>query len=189
MLSAAMMRAPEFNNSNIEEPNNSNQPQLETLTFLPLATQYASLNFLVNVVISLLLVTLGAIVYIQPWINLPPAMYELIPYALLLVALVSIIVIPLNFIADKHKHYALRELDLHFSSGLIFKKMVSQPITRIQHIELKRGPLERYKGLASLQVFSAGGAMFTFEIPGLTLKTAQHIRQFILKHKDLALHG
>ena len=66
---------------------------------------------------------------------------------------------------------------------------MSQPITRIQHIELKRGPIERKVGLARLQVFSAGGEMHTFEIPGLPLETAQQLRQFILQHKDMVKHG
>ncbi|MDU0354869.1 PH domain-containing protein [Paraglaciecola aquimarina] len=94
-----------------------------------------------------------------------------------------------TFQADKQKYYALRELDVHFSSGLFFKKMVSQPISRIQHIELKRGPIERKAGLASLQVFSAGGAMHTFEIPGLPFANAQQLRQIILKHKSVLTHG
>ncbi|WP_340678142.1 PH domain-containing protein [Paraglaciecola sp.] len=184
-----MMLDPEFNNHNIDQLNSNNLPQLEALNWLPLAVQYAPLNLLVNVLISLIIITFGAIVHKQFWMSLPIIMHEFIPSALVLAALVLILVIVLNFIADKHKHYALRELDLHFSSGLIFKKLVSQPISRIQHVELKRGPLERYKNLATLQVFSAGGAQHTFEIPGLDLETAQRLHQFVLQHKDLAQYG
>ncbi|MEP7703412.1 PH domain-containing protein [Paraglaciecola sp. 25GB23A] len=184
-----MMLDSEFENNNIDQLNKVNLPHLETLNLLPLAAQYAPLNLLINLVISLFIVIIGGVLYTQPWINLPPAMLQFIPYAMIFVAVISIILIPLNYIGDKHKLYALRELDLHFSSGLIFKKLVSQPISRIQHVELKRGPLERYKNLATLQVFSAGGAQHTFEIPGLDLDTAQQIHQFVLQHKDLAQHG
>lgn len=93
------------------------------------------------------------------------------------------------FFSAKHKHFALREQDLSYASGLIFKKVVTQPILRIQHIELKRGPVARKIGLASLQVFSAGGSLHTFEIPGLPLKTAEAIRHFILQHKDINAIG
>jgi membrane protein YdbS with pleckstrin-like domain len=189
VLIAVMMLDSEFKNNNIDQLDKINLPQLATLNLLPLAAHYAPLNLVINLVISLLLIIGAATLYAQPWINLPPAMLQLIPYALILVAVVSIILIPLNYMGDKHKLYALRELDLHFSSGLIFKKLLSQPISRIQHVELKRGPLERYKNLASLQVFSAGGAQHTFEIPGLDLETAQQIHQFVLQHKDLAQHG
>ena len=60
---------------------------------------------------------------------------------------------------------------------------------RIQHIEIERGPLERSAGLATLQVFSAGGAHHTFEIPGLTYEKAIELRQFILNHKDVSQNG
>ncbi len=92
-------------------------------------------------------------------------------------------------LADVRKFYALREQDISFTSGVLFKKTVSQPILRIQHVELKRGPIDRKVGLAKLQVFSAGGAMHTFEIPGLKLDDAESIRQFILSHKDANHHG
>ncbi|QDP03078.1 PH domain-containing protein [Thalassotalea sp. PS06] len=88
-----------------------------------------------------------------------------------------------QWFAEPMKAYALREQDLSYKSGLFFRKVITQPIARIQHVELKRGPLDRRFELAKLQVFSAGGAMHTFEIPGLELKNAQSIRQFILSHK------
>jgi hypothetical protein len=188
-LIVVMMLESEFENNNIDSLNKVNLPQLAALSLLPLAAQYATLNLLINSVVSLFIMAIGGVLYVQPWVNLPPDMLQFIPVALLFVAAVSIILIPLNYIGDKHKLYALRELDLHFSSGLIFKKLVSQPISRIQHVELKRGPLERYNNLATLQVFSAGGAQHTFEIRGLDLETAQQIHQFVLQHKDLAQHG
>jgi membrane protein YdbS with pleckstrin-like domain len=94
-----------------------------------------------------------------------------------------------TILSDKRKFYSLREQDLSYRSGLIFRKTVSQPMLRIQHVELKRGPIDRKVGLAKLQVFSAGGALHTFEIPGLPLETAENIRQFILDHKDVNHHG
>lgn len=179
----------EFINENIGELSDQQLPQIERLQLQPLAKQYAALNLSINLVKSFLLLTVGIIVYVQPWFSLPQGLYGFIPYALLTLALLSVVFIPLGFMADKQKQYALREVDLHFSSGLIFKKLVSQPISRIQHVELVRGPLERYKNLATLQVFSAGGAHYTFKIPGLSLETAKHIHQFILQNKDLIHHG
>lgn len=174
----------------MQEPQISNSiPSIEALSLLPLAKHYAPLNLYINLVTSFLLIGIGLLIYQQPWLSLPEPLFRVIPYAILTVSVISLLVIPLRFLADKQKHYALRELDLHFSSGLIFKKLVSQPISRIQHVELKRGPFERYKHLATLQVFSAGGAQHTFEIPGLPLDKAQQIHQFILQHKVLAAHG
>ena len=178
-----------FSNDNIPEAELSSLPTIQTLAWQQLSEKYAPLKLQVNLLSTLLLIVVGSIVYCQPWFILPRFFATYLPYLLALVVLIGFSLSVVVYFADQRKHYALRELDLHFSCGLIFRKVVSQPITRIQHIELTRGPLERYKGLASLQVFSAGGAMHTFEIPGLTLHQAQDIRQFILKHKDLALHG
>lgn len=179
------MLKPDFNNENIAELNNTTLPQVENLNLQVLAQQYAPLNLMINGVLSLLFLMLGALVYVQNWIVLPSVLHNFIPYALCIFAVTSLLIISLNFLADKQKRYALRQLDLHFSSGLMFKKLVSQPISRIQHVELKQGPLERFKNLATLQVYSAGGSHYTFEIPGLDLATAQQIHQFILKNKDL----
>ncbi len=91
-----------------------------------------------------------------------------------------------HFFADPLIQFALRENDLNLQSGLFFRSLVSQPILRIQHIELKRGPIERKVKLASLQVFSAGGISHTFSIPGLEYEEAIKLRKFILEHRDLA---
>jgi hypothetical protein len=178
-----------FTNENLDLVTLNSLPEIHTLKWERLSEKYAALNLLVNILSTLFITILGALVYFQPWFPLPNFLVNYLPYLLILVTLIALSFCALGYVADQYKRYALRELDLHFSCGLIFRKTLSQPITRIQHIELKQGPLERYKDLATLQVFSAGGAMHTFEIPGLALHKAQYLRQFILQHRDLALHG
>lgn len=90
--------------------------------------------------------------------------------------------------SDPIKAYALREHDISFKTGLIFRRLVTQPIVRIQHVELKQGPLERRYNIAALVAFSAGGASHTFEIPGLDLVEAEQMRQYILSHREAASH-
>ena len=85
----------------------------------------------------------------------------------------------------KSLKFALREHDISLYSGVLFKKTIIQPYTRLQHIEIKRGPLERHKKLASLVLFSAGGAMHALELKGLLETDAENIKRYILKHKDL----
>ena len=91
-----------------------------------------------------------------------------------------------GILADKNKGYAIREHDFSYRSGVIFQSVVSQPILRIQHVELKHGPIDRHFGLASLEIFSAGGAMHTFAIPGLPEEKAREIRSYVLTHSDIA---
>jgi membrane protein YdbS with pleckstrin-like domain len=166
-----------------------NLPDIYEIEMQPLEPSYGATNFKIGLALTLLLVLMLAFIRLQPWFE----WYGTLLTGLTLGASV-LIAICLSFtlykkIADPLKSYALREYDLSFQSGWIFRKKVTQPITRIQHIELKRGPIDRKIGLASLQVFSAGGALHTFEIPGLDLSKAQKLRQYILQHKDTVTHG
>ncbi|MEW6993994.1 PH domain-containing protein [Colwelliaceae bacterium MEBiC 14330] len=164
-------------------------PSIERLEHQPLAASYARSNRIISFSIMLIFVMLALFVKYQTFFEI-----SIVNKAMLLntLWLISAFIALFGFyksFADVKKFFALRQQDISFSSGLIFKKTVSQPILRIQHVELKRGPIERKIGLASLQVFSAGGAMHTFEIPGLKLDDAESIRQFILTHKDANHHG
>ncbi|MDG1254053.1 MAG: PH domain-containing protein, partial [Glaciecola sp.] len=83
----------------------------------------------------------------------------------------------------------VREQDITLFKGLIFRKVITQPICRIQHIEVKRGPIDRKVNLAKLHVYSAGDIAQTFEIPGLDFTLANSIRNELLAHKDMQHHG
>ena len=77
--------------------------------------------------------------------------------------------------------YAVREHDLMRRSGIFFHKEVVQPLRRVQHVEVNRGPLEKRLGLASISLFSAGSGKATFTIPGLKLITAVRLRRYVLQ--------
>lgn len=164
-------------------------PAITSLATQPLSARYAPLNRLLHLSLTLCICMLAATVYFQPFFALPTSLSNVLPLMIWTGALLGFLYTWISYAQDKLKCYALRELDLHYLSGLFFRKVVSQPITRIQHIELKRGPVERKAGLATLQVFSAGGEMHTFQIPGLPVARAQQLRQFILQHKDVVKHG
>ena len=164
-------------------------PAILNLEQQSLSEKYAPINRLLNLCLTLFVCVISFAIYFQPFVNLPNALLNFLPFFIWASAILGLLLTWFSHARDQVKSYTLRELDLHYTSGLFFRKIVSQPITRIQHIELKRGPIERKIGLATLQVFSAGGEMHTFEIPGLPVETAQQLRQFILQHKDVAKHG
>ena len=180
------MTSNEFNNQQI---NLIELPSILDLANQNLAENYAPLKRLINLTVTLCVILICSVIYFQPLFTLPAELNIWLPYVVWIIAILGLTITWFNYLSNTRKCYALRELDLHYSSGVFFRKTVSQPVTRIQHMELKRGPIERKVGLATLQVFSAGGAMHTFEIPGLPLDTAQRLREFVLQHKDVVKHG
>lgn len=180
------MTTAEFSNEQLSE---TQYPSIFHIDTLPLDPAYAKANRLLLLTIALLVALIFAAVLNQPWFELPEKLAIVLTFAGIGISCLFLLLTVYHIAADPKKSYALREHDLSYSSGLVFRQCVTQPITRIQHIELKRGPIERKVGLATLEVFSAGGALHTFEIPGLKLATAQQIRQFILQHKDAVKHG
>ncbi|WP_231733047.1 MULTISPECIES: PH domain-containing protein [Colwellia] len=164
-------------------------PSLVELEFQPISAIYRQSNLIINVAFTLFLVTLLFVIQQQNIWPLSNDVADLFNWLMLVLFMLGGFNTLYAAFADKQKFYALRQQDLSYRSGLLFRKTVSQPMLRIQHVELKRGPIDRKVGLAKLQVFSAGGAMHTFEIPGLPLASAESIRQFILDHKDVNRHG
>lgn len=79
------------------------------------------------------------------------------------------------------KMYALRSRDVIYKKGLIWQSRTSIPFNRVQHAEIKQGPLDRLYSLYSLKIYTAGGQSSDLVIPGLTEAKAQSLKEFILK--------
>lgn len=82
--------------------------------------------------------------------------------------------------AFSKKQYALRDKDIIYTKGLLWSVRTSVPFNRIQHAELKQGPIERLFKLHSLKIFTAGGQSSDLVIPGLPEDTANRLKEFIL---------
>jgi hypothetical protein len=160
---------------------------IEPLTFNLLDEKYGTANMIIRGGIFLFFAFLTIAVSWQPFFFTPEQFQQNAFLISGLFLLLAILVVIYTYLADKKKGYCIREQDISYRSGLIFRKIVTQPILRIQHVELNRGPVDRKIGLAKLQVFSAGGAMHTFEVPGLPLALAEKLRQTILNHKNLQI--
>ncbi|MDK2762431.1 MAG: PH domain-containing protein [Alteromonas macleodii] len=163
-------------------------PSLQTLALLPISKKYRTLNILSIGLIALVLIGIASALRLQSFWSLPEGLLQAYPYVVAGIVAVGSLWALYHFFADVRIFYAIREQDISKQSGLIFRKLSCQPILRVQHVEVNRGPLDRWAGLASLQVFSAGGEMHTFEIPGLSIERAEQLREFILAHKDIGAH-
>lgn len=77
------------------------------------------------------------------------------------------------------KGYAFREHDAIYKSGLISETTTIIPFNRVQHVALHQGFISRKLGLASIELFTAGGSSSDLEIPGLLLADAQIIKNLV----------
>ncbi len=65
--------------------------------------------------------------------------------------------------------------------GILWHEERLIPVRRMQHVDLMRGPIERLFGLATLVVFTAGNEGSAFRVPGLAVRTAEAMRDRILR--------
>ena len=72
--------------------------------------------------------------------------------------------------------YRLDGRVLELRSGVWFRVVRLLPLSRLQHVDLQRGPLERALGLASLVLYTAGTQEASIAIPGLADAEAVRLR-------------
>jgi uncharacterized protein len=72
--------------------------------------------------------------------------------------------------------YRVEERVLEIRSGVWFRVVRLLPLSRLQHVDLHRGPLERAHGLASLTLHTAGSREASLGIPGLADADAERLR-------------
>jgi membrane protein YdbS with pleckstrin-like domain len=73
--------------------------------------------------------------------------------------------------------YEIREDALYLDRGVITQVRTTVPLVRIQHVDSRRGPVERGVGLASCVVYTAGSRGADVRIPGLTPNGASDLRE------------
>ena len=91
--------------------------------------------------------------------------------------------------AFKKKKYLLRQKDLIYCKGLLWTKRTTVPFNRIQHAEVKQGPIDRIFKLHILKVFTAGGSSSDLSIPGLKEDKATRLKEYILNEIETEPNG
>lgn len=77
--------------------------------------------------------------------------------------------------------YRIDDRVLETRSGLLFHVRRLLPLTRLQHVDLHRGPIERAYGLATLVLHTAGTQEARITIPGLDHVAATHLRDHLVE--------
>jgi membrane protein YdbS with pleckstrin-like domain len=82
--------------------------------------------------------------------------------------------------------YQVREDSLYLERGVVIHRRTHVPYVRIQHVDTSRGPVERWLGLSTLVVYTAGSRGADVSIPGLEPAEASDLQQRV---KQLAIEA
>ncbi|MFQ3588350.1 MAG: PH domain-containing protein [Fimbriimonadaceae bacterium] len=77
--------------------------------------------------------------------------------------------------------FALRESELLIQYGVIWRTKRSIPRSRIQHVDLQSGPVDRMLGVVQVSVYTAGSLAAVASIPGLDPGLGEALRQELLR--------
>ena len=75
--------------------------------------------------------------------------------------------------------WRIDERVLEIRSGVVFRVTRLVPLSRLQHVDLQSGPIERSFGLASLIVHTAGTHDSSVPLPGLDAAAAAALRDHL----------
>jgi uncharacterized protein len=84
--------------------------------------------------------------------------------------------------------YAERDEDLLIRRGILFRALVVVPYGRMQLVDVQAGPLDRWGGIAKLQLHTAS-ASTNAVIPGLQPQEAARLRDRLAERGEARLAG
>lgn len=98
----------------------------------------------------------------------------------LLIALALIIRIPAR--RYHARGYQISADRLRVVRGLLWRSDTVVPFSRVQHIDVHQGPLDRFFGIATLTLHTAGNHNASVALPGLGEPLAREMREDIRAH-------
>ena len=150
-------------------------PQLDNILYVPLQKSYMTLMVITVTIVSVVLILatwIGLMFSELPaWVSIAGILFWI------LLGLVRLLFIIKGF---PHKAYAIRQRDIVYKTGWLYKRQTTIPFKRIQHVDVRQGLLERAFDLGKLNIYTAGGQGSDLSIPGLQFEEAQRIKAFIL---------
>ena len=151
-------------------------PRLAAPDFVPLDPAYRSYEYVLTTFLfgGMFATYLVILLLSASWPSLPWLLGSFGLFALAYAAAMLLV-----FYGYRVAGYALRTHDVAYRRGVIFRKQTVIPFNRVQHCEVNEGPLERGFGLATLQVYTAGGQSSDLTIKGLRPGEARRLKDYI----------
>jgi uncharacterized protein len=152
-------------------------PRHQILELRQVTPAYKTIMMIEQVIIWLLISSVVTIALL--FSSLADKQWWMLVGGVLLAALLGMLIFTAKKAFD-NMGYALRKHDLVFRKGWLFEKLHIIPLKKIQHCQVKRGPLERRYGLASLKIFTAGGSGADITLCGLTQQEAERLKDWLV---------
>lgn len=83
-------------------------------------------------------------------------------------------------LAYRYASYSVDEQGIEMRRGVVWRRVLTVPRSRVQHTDVSQGPLERSHELGTLVIYTAGTSHAQVHLPGLTHATALDIRDHLL---------
>lgn len=154
-------------------------PDADQLEMAMLEPAYKTVRYISAILISIIVVLVSWFMLIIQFKDWPYSFYLFV-----FIGMISLWSIFYSGIAFKYMGYAIREKDISFKSGWLWRHMTTVPFNRVQHCDIKQGLIDRRFGLSRLTIYTAGGQSTDLMIPGLLPDTAERLRGFILSSTE-----
>lgn len=164
-----------MNNFTNETINTTQLPRFEDVQLTPLHPSYWKV-IVANLAFFFLVLGIGAGTAIY-------LIEDVRPYSItigIIYIVLALLLFAVYRVSFKNRGYAFRTHDVIYRSGAISITTTIIPYNRVQHAALHEGWLERYFGLASVEVFTAGGLNSDIKIPGIEKEHAENIKQLLM---------
>ena len=152
--------------------------------WLRVSPKYAWADLVLNLFVTLIVAAVFVAVLVFTEEKPPPLVYVIF-VGVFVVVLVNAV---LAFRRVRAIGYLLRDDDLLFRRGIMFERVIAVPYGRLQMVDVTRGPLLRWLGLATLKFVTASAATGV-HLPGLPLAEAEALRDRLVELAETRRSG
>ena len=150
-------------------------PKFEDVVLTPLHRSYIKIiGFNIALVFGTMAIAAGLGFYLIDELQL----YRLTISIIYIVVVVLTIII--SVISFNNRGFAFRTHDVIYRSGAIATITTIIPYNRVQHVAVHEGLISRKLGLATVEVFTAGGNNSDIQIPGIEKEHAEKIKHLLM---------
>ena len=87
-------------------------------------------------------------------------------------------------IVHRHSSYRVDTQGIEIKRGVVWRRVINVPRSRVQHTDVSQGPIERGFQLGTLVIYTAGTEHAKVELHGLEHRRALRIRDHLLQSPD-----